>query len=625
MDIKRLGSSNFLKEGHRCHGSCGTLSRLSDELLGKITFHLMRMTTAKIDPYSAPKEPRPSYDGWMVVCQVCHRCRQAALSTPRLWTTITLPCNATSLKAVNQRSEGLPLTVIIDGTPLANKEPLKEGLVRKVALRTKYLQLSLGSEFSYEVLDAFSSPSTNSPLLEVLSVKLYTTRDSPSRPTPVNFNSSHPNLRHLAYDCEPTDHHISPELPILKQLLAPSLTSLTLSRLRTCISVSTFLDILATLPKLQHLVLGEVLSSPHGVPLRVSSPDRLVHLSHIRTIRFEGVSNQWRSDINDEKLGKGEADLLQHLAIPSSAKISFTAGMYELYPPLLGFICGVLRDAVTGRATTVIGPPPSPVTHCYVTLSIFSGYTLEVAVELYSSTERTDGRDLEGTSVRKGRRRPKNRVLQVRFLTGRLNFVKGVDRVLAAFGAILSNITTLSFEGHVEETYNDDDEDEYMDKLWPRIRRTMPRLQNLTLLGHSADFIRWMVPSPFGLNSGFEFGRRTMMPMFPHLESLEVDASEGRWREFAIESFVGGPWAGPDEAVVDTGGMNGLAGALVTALQLWRDQFDDRRRLPRLTLAYLNADDIGRDNLMDILGSRVADSVRTRRVNPYSHWRCFSD
>ena len=608
MGIESLGFTNSMEDEDNSYRSCGALSQLPNELLGEITLHLMQIVTAPIDPYCVPDEPYPYYDGWMVVCQVCRRWRQAALSTPRLWTTITLPCNSTWLKAIVKRSGRLPLTVIVDGIPLSEKKPLGKGLVRLIAARTKYFQINLDSHFSYEVLDALSSPGASAPLLEVLAIKLCIDYGFPDEPLPVISSGSLPNLRHLTFYCDSEDHPISSELPVLKQVLVPSLTSLTLSRLETRITASSLLEILATLPKLQHMVLGEVLSSSqsYDAPPRISSPGRLIHLPYIRSIKFEG-DNGWRANEEDENFGKSEADVLQYLAIPSSAKISFAAAMDDLYGEPLGFICGVLCDAVAGRNTTTIGPPPPPVTHCYVTLSTPTTYTFECTIELYGVLGRTDGRKRGHTCVRRARPQHKSRILQARFRTDYYNFIDCVANILKLFSAVLSSVTTLCFEGHVEDPTHSDEEDQFMDEVWLSIHETMPGLQNIAVLGHSANFIKWIASDPVEVEpKAF---------IMPHLQSLEVDASEDGWKLYVFDAGDVSDDSDEDDAEF----TEGLGGGLVAALRVWRNQFNDRRRLPQLTIATLKAGDVNKRDLDEIRESRVANKVQVRQVNPSTH------
>ncbi|KAI0089480.1 hypothetical protein BDY19DRAFT_1056499 [Irpex rosettiformis] len=587
--------------------SCPIL-RLPNELLAEISVQFCLLKAA----FNVPLEPQEVLPTnpyhWILISHICRRWRQAVLATPFVWATIVLPCNTAWIQILLNRSGQVPLTVIEDVAAVPTDE-IQHGkdLVLQEIHRIRDLQIVVDLPAAYNLLAAFTSPNIGAPLLNALDIKLSRNVEYPAEPVSVLPEDSLPRLRHVTFRHDfdearyGSDLGPIPGLDLTRQLLRPSLTSLHLYSLTTPLSADVCLEILESLSNLEDLILGEVLTVSTATPGRSLTTSNLVHLPHLRNLALHG-SSQWLLPEDDDSEiiydgGTTAANILQHLVIPSSAEISFTAGEEYLKGQSLDFMCGVLKDAVAGLITTVIGPPNLPVTSLCVTVSPVMIDTFECVVELLISPQLTEGLELNDISIQDRQReiyRTGRRVLRAQFRTDLYPFIDCVCSVLTSLGSVLSSVSTLYFQGHVEHPVLRKEED-IVDGIWRCIRDTMPELRELAVMGHSGDFIRWLASKKDG----------PPISILPCLCGFEIDASGCNEASSSGEESDGSESGSECEGT--RGQIGGFTNKLIAALRAWSEQSDEVRRLQYLIIH--NFHDVGQENLSRIRESGIAEFV----------------
>ena len=614
--------------------SCFIL-RLPDELLIEISFQVMllyadtagaRTACKPPDPYR-PQRPLPPiycYE-WIAVSHICYRWRQAVLNHPFIWTTIALPNNMTWVNTLLERSRRFPLVVVADVVSASDRELPGQDLMLQVLYERSIpeLHIVLDPPKVYDLLAAFSSEllRTSAKHLEVLDIQVRFDVNAPHGPLPTIPTGSFPRLRHLTFRSERTDGarwEWLPEPMLMKEFLAPSLTTLHLLHLQTPISSHVCLLILAILPRLEDLELGEVLEpffhNAHA-PTRTLSLEDLVVLQHLKKISFKGTSGEWTVLASngwgwDE--GVHAADVLQHLIFPSSAEIFFSMGKEDSFgSSLFSFIRKVLRDTLTSVkwSSNVIGRPRPLATRCHITISRISGdpFTCQFVVELFTGGASRSGRvsrnEIDTHSAHTQRRAVQHttnrRIIQTQFRVEYCDFASCISAVLGTFKSLLPRVTIFHFKGNFIDTIlpeldqYDVDHDHVTDPIWESVVEVMPQIRELVVTGwHSAEFIRWL-------------GRTSLVSeksILPHLQTLEVDGSDPKWKNWGIDlsnllrdaedrnkPLVIEELEADDEST--NGPREALARQVIMALTAWSMQFKKLRKLPLLTVSSANVAD----------------------------------
>ena len=607
--------------------------QLPDELLAEISFQvvLSYAITAKArgayrPPFesSKPRNVPPIYCyKWIVVAHICYQWRQVVLPCPFIWSTVAFPYNTVWTETLLERSQPYPLSIVADVITTADEEPRIKDIVLQLARQRDIMDLYvvLDPRTAYAILTALSrrSLATGVAHLESLDIKIWFDRDIPTEPMPVVPRSSLSRLRHLTFRCERTDRaewDWEPEFKLVEQFLLPSLTTLHLLHLQTPISTRECLDILATLPRLEDLALGQVLkpfpydARKSDMPRKVVSIDNLVILPNLRRIAFKG-STEWSYKVMSDFIwdeGLYAADVLRHLLFPSSADIFFSMGEEDGHrSQTFTFVCKVLRDTLSSALwpISVVGPPRPLATRCHITISRIprDPFTCEFVVELFSAPEHSHKNKPIIPSMQANPHAMQytlgRRILQAQFRVGYCDFADCISDFLDTFKPLLSQITIFHFKGTFvnivlpELEQYDIDHDDLTDPIWESMAHVMPRLRELVVTGwHSAEFIKWLAKgSPISEEN-----------ILPYLRRLEIDGSDPKWKNWDVDlprlvrraEETNTPVV-IDDSKADDESMNGpresLARQVLMALTVWSMRFIKLRTLPVLTVSNANVAD----------------------------------
>ena len=275
---------------------------------------------------------------WIGLTAVCRRWRDIALRTPCMWSYVVLtPEDLETITAFIQRSGQVPLTLMHQ---MEDPSSLPVSVMRVILPQFHRIRgLSVNFDMPLvELLDA-SSTTLDGPILDTLIIAGSIPYDMTS--FPAIQNASWPRLSSL--------HCIYVSIHLLRALLRPNLTSLTVIGHPVEQSVATWVEIIRELPSLVHLSLEDVMSEPNVLVRNIPEPTRKVLLPRLQEL-----------SLCDSGSGVACATFLNHLIIPADAVRSFDS--YSYFWPgdqnHLQFILSACASKTLGES--VIGKP-SPI------------------------------------------------------------------------------------------------------------------------------------------------------------------------------------------------------------------------------------------------------------------------
>ncbi|TFY80712.1 hypothetical protein EWM64_g3303 [Hericium alpestre] len=255
------------------------------------------------------------------IAHVCHRWREVVLDLPFLWTLAQGPPRA--IEQIIKRSGSLPISVTIKETP--SQPCLLEG-TRAALLHTDRLEaLTLvGPAFENALQDA-TSPA---PMLDVLEIRISGAEDLPAITVPDTiFAGQVPSLRILRLSGVSINLLTSPLFPTHLKVLdlhgGPHLPM---------IPLATFITFLNQLPRLQILMVKDILSNPGTIRALSNSLTNVPHVS-LDYLALLNIGTQW---INNFHL------LQTRLAVGTNTRVHLHANLNTvesiIYLPLLKFM-----------------------------------------------------------------------------------------------------------------------------------------------------------------------------------------------------------------------------------------------------------------------------------------------
>ncbi|KAJ3550063.1 hypothetical protein NM688_g5113 [Phlebia brevispora] len=279
-----------------------SVGHLPAEVLGEV--FAAYVADPPLPTYESMRKVEPPLYWWFKLLHVCRRWRQAAISFPRLWTTI-YPTHPEVVETLLTRSGVLPLDIRF------NSGTCKQSLLKSYKLmmpqitRVRYASLEITPKIS-KVLAA-SETILEAPLLEELAVTLWKVSSEVSTLRTMLA----PRLRSVT---------LTKGTPaVLTSLLRASLTSLTLVACHA--HPTSLIDAFASLPCLKWLTLENVGEVPALLGGMLPQPSRQVALPRLEFLNMV-----------EKSVGLASAYLLSHLVIPRRARLRFVTESEELTP-----------------------------------------------------------------------------------------------------------------------------------------------------------------------------------------------------------------------------------------------------------------------------------------------------
>ncbi|TBU30531.1 hypothetical protein BD311DRAFT_787152 [Dichomitus squalens] len=260
------------------------ISRLPSELLAEIFVCLAR------DPHSRPEMARGAYISaiygtslqWIRTSQVCHAWREVALTTPRLWSFISVT-RRDALEAFLARSKQAPLSVCIDNLSFYESCKVLGELLPPELYRLRELRFSGPVRIVHDICANLTQPAH---LLHTLRLVIPDTEySSPSGPSLLQddlFCGQVPRLRIL----EIRQITINWDHPIFSK----TLTSLVVIRGSHGGDFDQLLSALEQMTCLENLTLDDAIPPAPSHTTSLPAPSRTVALPSLRHIRLKGFA-----------------------------------------------------------------------------------------------------------------------------------------------------------------------------------------------------------------------------------------------------------------------------------------------------------------------------------------------
>lgn len=455
-----------------------------------------------------------------------------------MWAHIELVESTECIRAMLKRSGQVPLTISENTTYFRDQVLRSKVYVLKEIQRIRELQISVDT-CTCTVLSKLAAKFTvtDAPLLRALDICYNDRRlHAPFDSIPEISSWTLSSLVWLAFhECAGRIMHNMdgrPHLGLIRPFLRSTLTHLEIDSLEDPISVDVCLDLLRTLPRLETLALGDVLSSVsmEDIPYRTQplTASHIVSLQYLREITLKRTSiwlHEGDVDMEIEDTldsGVAAADLLRCLDIPASTNIHFAAGFQYLSVDALNFIFSVLCNKVTGTSED-LSTPFVNCTVCLRTDADSGDYVLQVQLNsdlIHVITTPGDtgppppidlGRTLDVTV-----RRP---------CLENFHAVLDFDAVLIffAFGFPLTNVLTMHWLGS---------DDAVERRYWTTVLRALPALQELSVRRSVRGFIHGM-DRALNLSWASVHGVGTTMgptkSVLPYLKTLKFEDMNCHW------------------------------------------------------------------------------------------------
>ncbi|KAH8091713.1 hypothetical protein BXZ70DRAFT_952961 [Cristinia sonorae] len=256
------------------------------EVLVEIFLHFRQLTRESEGDIPGSHEGRPYY--WIKISHICYFWRCVALSTPHLWTQITVT-NSACVQEMFRRARGHRLQLKVNLNPLIDDH---ESLPARVKLAQRCLSI-LPRFSSVDVLASDTQdladllkPATSPAHLDTL---IIATLGIPGMPdsyegSPIPFiQKSMPRLRRLQYE--------GPRIHWLENAFRPTLTHVEIcctqrSAAAQMFTVTRVIRALQEMPGLRHLTLREAFATTQP-ECRVSSP---IDMAKLRFLRLDGLA-----------------------------------------------------------------------------------------------------------------------------------------------------------------------------------------------------------------------------------------------------------------------------------------------------------------------------------------------
>ncbi|TFK50603.1 hypothetical protein OE88DRAFT_1661108 [Heliocybe sulcata] len=283
------------------------IARLPPEVLAEIFAAYICAHGQPEVPIRLSSGPHQPY-AWLVITHVCHHWRTVALGTPSLWTEVYLT-QPECVQMMLTRSKQVPLSILLPRNPLRQNHRLTLEHALAQLHRIRRLDLSV----SFADLEKLDSARLGDPiqLRELVLARLFHMNEKPSGTLllPIISRLATARLQSL----------LIYNLPLIafRELLMPTLTSLSLSNCSPSIDVMCILKVLQTMPKLRLLHLTSVLASSGLLSRDARYTADLPHLEHVTV-----------SDMPPQC-----AALLSNLCLSSNAAVTLTLDHYIMLEP----------------------------------------------------------------------------------------------------------------------------------------------------------------------------------------------------------------------------------------------------------------------------------------------------
>lgn len=312
------------------------------EVLSDIFTHYQYLIREAEGDLQGAHNGRPYH--WLKVTHICYFWRHTALSTPHLWTRITVT-NAACIKEMFRRANNVGLSLKITVSPLLDNHKALQTRVNVAQRCLSTLQIfdcvDILAGDTQDVADLFKNASSPAHLQTLI----ISTMGMPGMPesrwegSPAGFiKKPMPKLRYLQYEganFQWTEAAFRPTLTYL-DIRNGSATGQT-----DMFTVTQIIRALQTMPGLQHLTLVDVFAS-NQAECRTSAP---IDMPALKTIRLDASA-------------KHCANLLECISIPSHTSLTFKMDGDTPFVRLATAICtkleasgAVLKSASFSRET----------------------------------------------------------------------------------------------------------------------------------------------------------------------------------------------------------------------------------------------------------------------------------
>lgn len=316
--------------------SGASVMRLPDELLAEIFALCVSVWQDECETYPLGRRgfPNNSYSPykWVRVTHVCHRWRELAVNTPRLWTNI-MATNPEPVEVLAFRSRDMPVHVLLDhalmipGDTMALWAPILRAAARVHGLRVQ-LRYGVDPEF-----DPFLSSNDSPALSDLRILKLDYSRSSGRTRQLPPFVPQHLPFLHTLHASWLSYNAVQP-------LFCPSLKSLSLRALRMPDSRcwQPFLEALKAMPGLEDLKIQDCLfplpSNYRQLPLLAGTAAKLPALRSLQA--------------SCHISGAGAALLLRNLCFPGDIPVEIGETSFDDYEAMPQDFDGHLAEDTAG-------------------------------------------------------------------------------------------------------------------------------------------------------------------------------------------------------------------------------------------------------------------------------------
>lgn len=271
-------------------------NRLPPELLSYI-FQFIPQPCYVSDRY-APFASFTRTEDLLPVTHVCRHWRQTALSTPRLWHSISSRAPRNVSATFSQRSKAVPLSIVVRATPSAD---FCQGVMQMHSGRLQALYASVNFDDKIGGLMDFPAPN-----LEVLLLHSNASASSTHQPRPITLcRGELPRLKFLSLH----------QCPIRPANAFPNLTHLNISH-QSMGSIAGLLSFFSSAPRLTQLILVNLSTSMASVD--TNGPK--VTLDHMRDLAMVHIAPDFVSAILSQLiLPANMAIQLDHMRVPAGS------------------------------------------------------------------------------------------------------------------------------------------------------------------------------------------------------------------------------------------------------------------------------------------------------------------